>query len=607
MTARLLDAIDEFSWTNRLRRHRNLLSGLLLMLAAWAMYLPSVRYDFVYYDDVRILRDHPELYGQAKLSEDLHAIFITGFPREEPLLLRDVSWALDSRIFGFGNPFGYHLGNVLLHGIVVALMFAFLLGTTRRYGFALAVSIAWLLLAIHTEPVAWIMGRKDILSALFMLLALCAQTRRLITENKGARHGWHAVTLICFVCGLFSKISVLTFPLVLFLHAVFLPCLNGKRPANGAFPWNRDLIKEIFLVMPNLVVSLLVYHWYGQTLAQMGIFDRGYAAHGLSHLWNLLMVDPLAFWIYVQQTFLPWHLKVLYTWPALLPVYPNWQIGVSLTTVVIITGVGAWLFRRHKDIFFYYSTFFVLMVPYLNLQYIGIWVAERYLYFSAFCLLAMALSLANNMLHHPNPAARIVVLTIAIVFMAGNLFQKFSYEPAWRNGETLWQYHLTLPRPKPEAYENLAAYYYAGAVARVGTPAMAAPMLKMAAVVDAGLAEFWPDHRQSPPSNIYFLFFLRSIVQEVNGAPEAALTSLLTADRLHPGFDAINLNMARLYHKLADANADLKQREIFARAACDRFGEYIALAFRGRPAPPEVQKEFNDIKTDYRILSQPTR
>jgi hypothetical protein len=249
---------DQTSW---LQRHRNLLTGLLLMLAAWAMYLPSLRYDFVYYDDVRILRDHPELYGQANLSEDLQAIFVTSFPREEPLLLRDVSWALDSRIFGFGNAFGYHLDNVLLHGIVVALMFAFLLGTTRRYGFALAVSIAWLVLAVHTEPVVWIMGRKDILSTLFMLLTLCAQTRRLATAGNRACCGWYLITLACFMCGLLSKISVLTFPLVLFLHAVFLPYLNGERPTNGAFRCGRALLKEIFLFIPAFVASVLVYGW----------------------------------------------------------------------------------------------------------------------------------------------------------------------------------------------------------------------------------------------------------------------------------------------------------------------------------------------------------
>src|ERR1039458_6577835 len=163
-----LHAPGDINGPSRMRHYRSLLTGLLLAMAAWGMYLPSVRYGFVHYDDVRILLNHPELYGQTNFYADLRAIFVTSFPREEPLLLRDVSWALDSRIFGFGNAFGYHLGNVLLHGMVVAMMFAFLLGTTRRYGFALAVSIAWLALAIHTEPVAWIMGSKYILSALFM-------------------------------------------------------------------------------------------------------------------------------------------------------------------------------------------------------------------------------------------------------------------------------------------------------------------------------------------------------------------------------------------------------------------------------------------------------
>jgi hypothetical protein len=594
--------IDQASW---LRRHRNLLTGLLLMLAAWAIYFPSVRYGFVYYDDVRILLNHPELYGQAKLSDDFREIFVTSFPREEPLLLRDVSWAIDSKLFGFGNAFGYHLGNVFLHGIVVALMFAFLLGTTRRYRFALAVSIAWLVLAIHVEPVAWIMGRKDILSTLFMLLALCAQTRRLTAGNFCTRCGWYFVTLICFVCGLFSKISVLTFPLVLFLHAVFLPYLDGERPPDGTFPWGRALMREIFLLVPGLAVSVLVYHWYRQTLSQMGILDRGYTAHGLAHLWNLLMVDPLAFWVYVQQTFFPWHLKVLYTWPEILQIYPRWQVAVSFASVAMAGGVGVWLFWRQKDIFFYYAAFFIIMIPYLNLVYAGILVAERYLYFSVFCLLALALSMAAAVLRRPQPVLRIGVLAIVLCIAIVNVFQTCAYQPAWRNGETLWQYHLALPDPSPTAYANLAACCYAEATARQGTPNMALSMGKMSVVVDAGLAQFWRDRRQPPPPDTYFLFFLQSIVQEVKGEPEAALASLLTADQLHPKFDSTNLNLARLYRKLSKAAVDPKQKKTYARAAQDRFAEYIALTFRNRPTPPEVQKEFTDIKAECSALSQP--
>ena len=66
-------------------RQRSLLTGVLLVLAAWSIHLPSVWYGFVHYDDVRILREHPELYGQPHFADNLRAIFITGFPREEPL------------------------------------------------------------------------------------------------------------------------------------------------------------------------------------------------------------------------------------------------------------------------------------------------------------------------------------------------------------------------------------------------------------------------------------------------------------------------------------------------------------------------------------------
>lgn len=576
------------------RSQRNLITALLLMLIAWVMYLPSLQYGFVYYDDVRVLRDHPELYGQASLAADLKGIFVTCFPREEPLLARDVAWAIEGRIFGFNNTTGYHLVNVLLHGVVVALMFMFLAGATRRYGFALMVSAAFLLLAVHVEPVAWIMGSKDILSALFMLLALCAQTRRLTATGITGQSGWYAVTLLCFAVALLSKISVLTFPLVLLLHALFLPWLRGERAPAAAFAWNRTLVREAALMLPALAVSGGVYVWYQRTLAEMGIFERGYSAHGLAHLWNLLMVNPAGFWVYLHQIFFPSSLAVIYPWPGLETKYALWQITVSLLTVAGVLIAGLWLFLRRKDLFFYLAAFFVLMIPYLNLIYIGIWVADRYVYFSSFCVLAIAVSLAENIWQRSPKALQMGVVALVATIIVCNIGQTFSYEPAWRNGETLWQHHLAEPRHVPKDYDNLAAYYYAdfgAAIAHQDEPRMASTLHKMTVVVDAGLAEYWPDRSQPPPSETYFLFFLRSLIEEVEGKPEAALGSLLTADQLHPGFDATNLNLARLYHKLALAAMEPDKQAAYRTAARDRFATYVKLVYRDRTPPAEIQTE----------------
>ncbi|HXB59509.1 MAG TPA: hypothetical protein VNU95_08085 [Candidatus Acidoferrales bacterium] len=583
------------------QRYRNVITALLLMLVAWAFYLPSAKYGWVYFDDVRILQDHPELYGQPGLGADLKAIFVTCFPREEPLLARDVSWAVDGLIFGFNNPFGYHLDNVLLHGVEVALMFAFLLGTTRRYSFALVIGIAYLLLAVNTEPVAWIMGRKDILSAIFMLLALCAQTRRLTTKSMVAQCGWYAATMACFVIALFSKISVLSFPLVLFLHAMFFPYLRGERSPGDSFSWGFAILREMLLIAPAVAVSGIVFVWYQRTLTVMGVFDRGYTAHGLAHLWNLLMVDPMAFWLYLRQIFLPQHLSVLYTWPTLETTYPLWQVVLSLATVAVIAGVGIWLFCRRKDIFFYYAAFFVLMIPYVNLAYVGIWVADRYVYFSVFCVLAIAVTLGEAAFRSNQTALRIGALTACIVFAGVNLCQKLSYERVWRNAETLWAYHIALSQPSHVAYENLAAYYYAGfsdAHAQNNLPLMVLNLRKMGAVVDAGLEKFWPDRQQPPPPDISYLFFLQSLVQQVGGQPQEALQSLLMSDNLRPRFGATDLNLARLYRQLAATAQTPQQQQSDLRDAKSRYEEYVGIEFRGRPAPPEVQKELSDVQAE---------
>jgi hypothetical protein len=192
---------------------------------------------------------------------------------------------------------------------------------------------------------------------------------------------------------------------------------------------------------------------------------------------------------------------------------------------------------------------------------------------------------------------------------AYNLHQVVSYQPVWRNGETLWQYHVALPGHGAKAYESLAAYYYADfsdAVARQNEPQMAASLHKMSVVVEAGLQEFWPDQRQAPPPATYFLFFLRSLIEEVKGEPDAALASLLMSDRLHPNFDSTNLNLSQLYRKLAGTATNPEQKKTYTFAARDRFATYLKLVYRGRQPPPEANAEMAALEAGCMALANET-
>jgi hypothetical protein len=200
---------------------------------------------------------------------------------------------------------------------------------------------------------------------------------------------------------------------------------------------------------------------------------------------------------------------------------------------------------------------------------------------------------------------RLVFAALVALVIAVNFFQIISYQPVWQNGETLWQNHILLPHPRVKAYDNLGGYYYAEfteAFACQDQPRMTAALHKLEIVVEAGLTDFWPDRKQSPPPDTFFLFFLRSLIEEVRGEPESALASLLIADQLHPNFDSTNLNLSRLYHELAGISKIAGQREIYLHAARDRFAEYIKLAYHDRPPPSDVRVEMAGLEAECSAL-----
>ena len=115
-----------------------------------------------------------------------------------------LNWAI-----GGDHPFGYHLVNVLLHVAVTLLLYLVLRKLLERFTGAEVVAwLAALLFAvhpIHTEAVASVTGRSELLAAGFLLAAW------LLHLND-----WPVAVLVFFALSLLSKESAVTFaPLVL--------------------------------------------------------------------------------------------------------------------------------------------------------------------------------------------------------------------------------------------------------------------------------------------------------------------------------------------------------------------------------------------------------
>ena len=150
---------------------------------------------------------------------------------------------LDWQLYG-PNPWGHHLTSVLIHAANAVLVFLVLRALTGAWGRSLFAALLFALHPLRVESVAWIAERKDVLGALFWLLALWSYA--VYVKTKTSRPGRAAVhyglVLLWFALGLMSKPMLVTLPCTLLLLDYWpLHRLMGTRAA-GASGVGKDAV-----------------------------------------------------------------------------------------------------------------------------------------------------------------------------------------------------------------------------------------------------------------------------------------------------------------------------------------------------------------------------
>src|SRR5437773_2306132 len=258
-------------------------AGIALVLIA--CFLPTLRNDFVLWDDDLNFTDNP---SYRSLSwRQLHWMFTTVHGGHyQPLSW--VTLGLDYTLWGM-NPTGYHLTSLLLHAVNAVLFYHVVVVLLRRAAVtasAGAAAVGALFFAIHplrVESVAWASERRDVLSGLFYLATVLAYVRMAAAERTGGARRWYLVSLACFVLSLLSKAWGMTLPIVLVLLDVY----PLRRPP-------RLLEKAPYAVLA-LGAAALAFLAQAQvpamrTLAEHGPVERAaQAAYGLCfYLWKTL-------------------------------------------------------------------------------------------------------------------------------------------------------------------------------------------------------------------------------------------------------------------------------------------------------------------------------
>ncbi|MFI5398839.1 MAG: tetratricopeptide repeat protein [Candidatus Binatia bacterium] len=344
---------------------------LLLVALAMLPYANALSAGFTF-DDEPDIQKNPAITSGVDLARIVAAPFPPGTVYRPFAVL---TFALNERLAP-GNTVAYHGVNVLLHAGVAVLVFVLAI---RLFGSVRTAQIAAVLFAlhpVHTEAVTSLVGRTELLAALFGLGAILSVDRADTTTHWPARLSLYLLSLASFSLALFSKESALAVvPLILLFRIARRrePLVTGLLTQLGSLDWvPYALCAGVFLFFRSRVVGGLMVNTptpLDNALAFVPWSIRVRSALGI--LWDYfgLLNLPLV----LAADYSCAQVPIINTWTA-----PRFVAGLAL---VVVAGCVTVRDRRPAVTFAMAFPFVALSVTSNLLFPIGTIKAERLLYF----------------------------------------------------------------------------------------------------------------------------------------------------------------------------------------------------------------------------------
>lgn len=396
--------------------HVNLKFVLPLLFISLLSHISSLWNQFAL-DDVQNILENPLVRGDAPWLE----IFTTAhFPGNLYRPLTQLSYWGTYRLFG-ADPFPYHLTNILLHVLNSFLVF-FLSKKLLNEKLAFTAALFFSLFPIHTETIANISGRAELLSAFFIL---CSVNILLLRVPL-------IFVLIASFCALMSKENALVCPL---LCALVLVLSGFGEPKT-------QKLKNLRSIWPVIAsCSLYLYLRY----LVLGSFNHPQVVNFIDN--PLIALDPSSRVIpslsllgrYAVLTVYPFMLSSDYS--AHFFTITDYSDYVPYLAVTIL--LASCCFRagilRFSALWFFLAFFITsnLFFP------IGTIFGERLAYLPSIglaCLLAHFIRTG------------FILAPFLLCYLGMNLF----HDPAWRNNETLYDYQIAVSPASAKTQLNYA-------------------------------------------------------------------------------------------------------------------------------------------------------
>jgi tetratricopeptide (TPR) repeat protein len=452
---------------NFLDLERREFAQLLLLSIVTIIVYYNTLFNYFVWDDFPIL-----VNNSAYKSIALGRFFTTPANGLEYLPIRDISYAIDHAIWG-GNPFGYHITNLLLYILnVVAVFFLIkrialfidLLGhdqnaTAHLLPFMAAVFFA--VHPIHSESVGFITCRNTLLSGLFTFICSNYYIRFIsTTETK---------TLVIYFASLASYIlAVLSKGSSIYLPILFVICLSISN--------SRRYVFDTIALIPFFLVAASVYQLFTNIALNVKIINPiFYKSHVIS-AHALIKAVQIPFF-YFEKLLYPINLAPEYDASFHLDI----KSFPAVIACFLIISLSIYLFfnrQRAPWPFFSWFWYITALIPVVHLVPTSTVVADRYAYLPSFAFCLFFAYVMLNIFKHTKPMF-LYLFAGCVVFILSVL--SIQQNRIWNNEISLWQHAVKTSPRSAKSLSNLGMLYL-----RRGNYAEAFKYLEHARAVDPG-------------------------------------------------------------------------------------------------------------------------
>ena len=422
------------------KSHRALIAALFLSIAVLIIYFNVQYFEFVNYDDSAYITENPFINNGLTWKGVVRTFRMNYYANWHPLTT--LSFMFEYEIFRLKSG-AYHWNNVFFHVLNSLLLFFVLKRITHAFWQSLTVATLFAIHPLHVESVAWISGRKDVLSALFWFLTIYAYA--LYKEQPTVLR--YILVLLSFTLGLMAKPMLVTLPFVLLLLDYWpLQCFSFEQPHKGTV--KIMVLEKIPLLLLSIASTIITF------LAQKG--SQTVVSLGSLSLPERLSNAFISYGKYIYKTIWPFNLAVFYPYPHVIPLN---QLLFSIVFLFMITAIVLYFIKDYSYLFVGWFWYLGTLIPAIGIIQVGSQaMADRYTYIPLIGLFIMAAWGIADLLKKW-PLKKIVLIAWATVACFLLMARSWSQVQVWENSMTLFQQAIAATQNNYIAHSNLGLEY----------------------------------------------------------------------------------------------------------------------------------------------------